>query len=187
MSKSDNEIRSWVERIIDGDKDAFKMLYLKFYGPLCRFAWQLLRSSHLSEELVQDAFLNLWEDRSILNKDKNVKSFLYKNVKNKALNHLKRQGIIDQFNQESIWLNDQFCTQVHDFNEKDKFIDAVKKAIENLPEGVRKIYKLYRKDGLTYQEISEFLEITPKTVESQLAIALKQLRKDLVIYKQLEE
>ncbi|MEX0928976.1 MAG: RNA polymerase sigma-70 factor [Balneolales bacterium] len=178
MSKSDKE-GDWILKIRGGDKEAFKMLYLKYYGQLCRFAWRFLRSPHLSEEVVQDTFLSVWESRATLDVNKQIKSFLYKIVRNKSLNHLKRQTIVDDYNLESIWANDPHDTQKHDFKEKNDFLLAVNKAIENLPKGARQIYILYQDDGLTYKEISEVLEISTKTVESQMTRALKLIRQEI--------
>ncbi|MEX2404177.1 MAG: RNA polymerase sigma-70 factor [Balneolales bacterium] len=182
MIKYHDNIELWIEDIREGDKYAFEKLYLKFYSPLCKFAWRFLRSSHISEELVQDVFLNIWESRASLDPDKNITSFLYKDVRNKVLNHLKHQNIVKEYNPEIEWLNPAAVTQLHDFDGNDVFIKTVKKAIENIPEYARQIYKLNRKDGLTYREISEVLDISPKTVEAQMSKALKSLRRDLFQY-----
>ncbi|MEX0772843.1 MAG: RNA polymerase sigma-70 factor [Balneolales bacterium] len=170
---------AWVKKIKEGDRDAFGKLYLRYYGSLCKFAWRFLNSPQLSEELVQDVFLNIWETRIQLDEDKSIRSYLYAIVRNKALNHIKHRKVIEKFNSDEDWLSNTTSFQMHDFDEQYEFTETVKKAIENLPKGAGQIYKLYRSDGLTYQEIAEVLEISPKTVESQMTRALKILRENL--------
>lgn len=176
------DVKQWIERISEGDRKAFEKLFLKFYDSLCRFAWRFVRSSHISEELVQEVFLEIWELRDSLDPEKNIKSYLYRSVRNKALNHLKHEDLADEYNKKIEWLNPSPVTQLHSLEEQTEFERAAKKAIENLPEGARNIYKLSRKDGLTYREITEVLDISPKTVESQMSRALKILRQSLSGY-----
>lgn len=176
---SSDEIERLTNRIRKGDRDAFSNLFLKLYEPLTKFAWRYLRSKHIAEEVVQDVFMDIWEGRDRLDPQKNVRSYLYQSVKNKALNQLKHKKIAEEHNMKIEWLNSSPEFQEHQLDEGSKFVKAARKSIEELPEGARQIYKLSRKDGLTYKEIAEVLEISPKTVESQMSRALKILRRDL--------
>ncbi|MCW9706492.1 RNA polymerase sigma-70 factor [Fodinibius salsisoli] len=178
-----DDIKLWISKIREGDREAFEKLFLRFYDPLCKFAWRYLRSAHISEELVQDVFLTVWESRESLDPEKSIKSYLYKAVKNKALNHLKHKNLAEDYNQQIDWLNSTSISQIHDFNNEDsKFVKAVQKEIDNLPEKARHVYKLSRKDGLTYQEIADILDISKRTVESQISRSLKILRERLAQY-----
>ncbi|MGD8427688.1 MAG: RNA polymerase sigma-70 factor [Balneolaceae bacterium] len=178
----DQQLQWWIEKIRRGDKDAFEKLFLRFYEPLCNFAWTYVRSSHISEELVQDAFLAVWESRESLDKEKNIKTYLFQVVRNKSLNHLKHQEVAREHNKHIEWLNSAPISQIHDFDEESEFIKAARQAIEDLPERAWQIYTMNRKDGLTYREIAEVLDISPRTVESQMSRALKQLRQSLSKY-----
>lgn len=182
----DEKIKDCIENIRNGDSKAFEKLFLEFYSPLCKFAWRFVRSSHIAEELVQEIFMDVWEDRESLDSSKNIKSFLYQSVRNKALNHIKHKNLAEEYNQEIEWFNRTPITQIHSFAGDSEFIRRTKKEIENLPEGARIIYKLSRKDGLTYREISEVLDISIKTVESQMSRALKILRQNLSNYLSAE-
>ncbi len=177
-----DEINQLIKKIKTGDKDAFERLFLKFYDPLCNFAWRYVHSVHISEELVQDVFLNVWESRERLDPDKNIKSYLYKAVRNKVLNYLKHKDVAEKYNKQIDWLNSVDISQMHDFDEQSEFIEAAQEAIEDLPEGARRIYKLSRKDGLSYQEIADVLDISVRTVESQMSRALEKLRNSLSEY-----
>lgn len=177
-----NGIQLWISKIKGGDGKAFKKLFLQFYDPLCQFSWQYTRSRHISEELVQEVFLNIWKSRETLDPQQNIKSYLYQSVRNKALNHLKHENLEKEYNHTIEWLSPSPATQRHSGEEHSEFVQAAQKAIEDLPDRARQIYKLSRKDGLTYREIATVLDISVKTVESQMSRALKILRKSLSQY-----
>lgn len=178
----DDDIRLLIKKIKTGDKEAFKKLFLEYYDPLSNFAWRYIKSVHIAEELVQEAFLSIWESREMLDSSKNIKSYLYQIVRNKALNHLKHKDVVEKYNTQIDWLNSVSISQMHDFDEQPEFIEAAQEAIESLPDGARRIYKLHRKDGLTYKEIAEVLDISIRTVESQMSRALEKLRNNLSEY-----
>ncbi|SHF84671.1 RNA polymerase sigma-70 factor, ECF subfamily [Fodinibius roseus] len=175
-------VKLWVKKIKGGDRKAFEKLFLRFYEPLCQFSWQFTRSRHVSEELVQEVFLAVWKSRETLDSKKDVRSYLYQSVRNKALNHIKHQELAEEYNSKIEWLSPTPVTQTHHYGEQSEFEKAAKKAIENLPDRARQVYKLSRKDGLTYREISDVLDISVKTVESQMSRALKKLRNSLSQY-----
>lgn len=179
MSK---DIRLWIEEINNGNRKAFEKLFLHFYEPLCQFVWRFTQSAHVAEELVQEVFLNTWQTRGTLDPEQNIKSYLYQAVRNKAINHIKHQELAEEYNQKIKWLKQKPVTQEHNYDEESEFVQAAQKAIEELPDRARQIYKLSRKDGLTYREIADVLDISPKTVESQMSRALKTLRKSLSEY-----
>lgn len=176
------DIRLWIEEINNGNKKAFESLFLHFYEPLCQFIWRFTHSQHVSEELVQEVFLNIWQSKDTLDPEQNIKSYLYQAARNKAINHIKHQELAEEYNKKIAWLKQKPVTQEHNYDEESEFVQAAQKAIEALPDRARQIYKLSRKDGLTYKEISDVLDISPKTVESQMSRALKILRKSLSEY-----
>lgn len=177
-----NGVKSWIKKVKEGDQKAFKKLFLRFYDPLCQFSWQFTRSRHISEELVQEVFLAVWKSKETLDPQKDIKSFLYQSVRNKALNHIKHERLAEEYNSKIDWLSPTPVTQRHNHGEESKFVQAAQEAIESLPDRARQIYMLSRKDGLTYKEISTVLDISVKTVESQMSRALKILRESLSQY-----
>jgi len=177
-------IKLWIREIKRGDRKAFKKLFLRFYNPLCQFCWQYTHSRHISEELVQEVFLVIWESRESLDPGQNIKSYLYQSVRNKALNHIKHKNLAEEYNREIEWLTPTPVTQQHHYEEHSEFVEAARQAIEDLPDRARQIYTLSRKDGLTYREIAIVLDVSVKTVESQMSRALKILRKSLSEYVQ---
>lgn len=177
-----NGVKLWIRKIKKGDQKAFKKLFLRFYDPLCQFSWQFTHSQHISEELVQEVFLAVWKSRETLDPQKDIKSYLYQSVKNEALNYLKHENLAAEYNKQIDWLSPSPATQRHNYEQQSEFVQAAKTAIENLPDRARQIYMLSRRDGLTYREIAAVLDISVKTVESQMSRALKILRNSLSEY-----
>lgn len=169
----------WVANIRAGDERAFEILFRKFYAPLTRFAWRYVNSKAVAEELVQESFTNIWERRNEWYITGSLRSYLYKTVKNQCINHLHREKIIRRFDTE--WVHEQQTLAV-DYSEEPrdrKIREAISKAVEELPGRSKMIYKLYRHDGLTYTEIADVMDISVRTVESQMSRTLQILRKKL--------
>ena len=171
-----------VEKIKFSDRNAYKELFLKFYEPLCQFTWTYTRSRHISEELVQDVFLTVWELRENLNPEQNIRSYLYQSVRNSALNHIKHKRLAEEYNRDIEWLEPLPAVQHHSYEGNSNLEQNVKQAINDLPDGARRIYSLSRNEGLTYREIATVLDISIKTVESQMSRALRKMRNALSEY-----
>lgn len=132
-----------------------------------------------SKEIVQDAFVTLWEKKDMIQEDKSVKSYLFVAVKNKCLNQLRGEkkflsNLIELENLEGLSIN-SFTDSV-ETKEIRKAIDA---AIESLPEKCKEIFLLSRNEQLKYHEIAERLGLSVKTVETQMSRALAVLREHL--------
>src|SRR5699024_10932098 len=135
-----------IEKIKSGDRNAYKKLFLKFYEPLCQFTWSYTRSRHISEELVQDVFLMVWESRETLDSQHNIRSYLYQSVRNSALNHIKHKKLAQEYNNNIEWLQPIPAVQHHNYDSNATFKREVKQAIDDLPDGARRIYTLSRKE-----------------------------------------
>lgn len=168
----------WVERIAEGDEKAFESMVLSYGPKLARFIWQFVRSTDVAEELVQQLFCNIWENRKNWKPEKSVKPYLYAAARNQAIGYLRHRRL------ETIWEGDEemadtIQTSPYDELHVADFSKTVQQAIEDLPDRCRIIFRLHREDGLTYAEIAGFLGISIKTVETQMGRALKVLRSRL--------
>lgn len=169
----------WTEAVRRGNKQAFEELFKEYYFLLTRFAWRSVKSKAIAEELVQDVFAQIWEERTTWAPSGSVKAWLYKAVKHRSLDHLKHQKVRQQYDPQ--WM-DQYSNPIIEFEDdyREKQIrEALQRAIEELPPRSRMTYKLHRLDGLTYQEIAQVMDISVKTVESQMTRTLKMLRNRL--------
>lgn len=170
----------WVENIREGDHQAFEKLFKCYYLPLTRFSWRYVESKAIAEELVQEIFSEIWEDREELSIVESVRSYLYKAVKHRSLNYLKHQKM--EFKYDSRWIEEKEKMTTIDLKDQERIEqikEAIQKAIEELPPRSKMTYKLHRYDGLTYREIAEVMDISVKTVESQMTRTLKILRERL--------
>jgi RNA polymerase sigma-70 factor (ECF subfamily) len=165
-------------KLKNGDERAFQTLFRKYYSALCRFAHQFLKDGEQAEEAVQDTFVKIWEKRESLNIDSSVKHYFFRSVRNHCLNQIQHQKIKKQYAdwvQESAQreiATDQFFLEVD-------LLQRIEKSIDSLPPKRKEIFRLSREQGMKYKEIADTLDISIKTVEAQMGLALKHLREDL--------
>ena len=164
------------------DQQAYQELFYLYYKPLLRFANAFVRSHELSEEIVSDVFIRIWERRAQLSEITNLKVYLYVSVRNMSLKYLLKKQ-----KQASIGLDDlqvELESQHHDPEQlllTAELMNRVARAIDDLPPRCKMVYKLIKEDGLRYREVSEILDISIKTIDNQLAIALKKIGKAINI------
>ncbi|MFO7656580.1 MAG: RNA polymerase sigma-70 factor [Bacteroidales bacterium] len=161
--------------IKQGNKPAFDTLFNKYYVRLCRFAMSFTRTKDLAEETVQDTFIKIWCQRADLDITTSVVSYLFTAVKNHAFNEVKKAGIRRNHEAAYAGKTESEAQKSPAINESN-FRVAVGKAMMQLPQKCREIFQLCKNDGLTYDEIAEYLNISAKTVENQMGIAFKKLR-----------
>ncbi len=168
------------QNIQQGDTTAFEKLFKMYYSYLCNFATKIIEDDVAAEEIVQDFFVRFWERRADISIETSFKNYLFRSVKNLCLNHIKHNNIKLQHAQTVI-----AESEASDFN--DHFVEVdlaadIAKSIEELPEKRREIFRLSREEGLKYREIAEKLNISIKTVEAQMSLAIKHLRDKLKKY-----
>jgi RNA polymerase sigma-70 factor (family 1) len=174
---SPNEIKELQYKIsADSDQHAYAQLYLAYMPYLLRFARSIIKNNELAEEVVSDVFIKVWQNRAELGKIDNLKLYLYVSTKNTALNYLSRHFRKDVISLEEMSLNISMGT----YNPEQLLItsEAVKKInleIQKLPPRCRLIFKLVKEDRLRYNEIGRLLNISVKTIDNQMAIALKKI------------
>lgn len=181
-----------IRRIQSGDKQAFEEFYRLYFEKLCRFINQYIRNPAVCEELIQDLFVKIWLHKDQLDSKGKVRSYLYKSARNRALDYLKHQEVkqkylnqrkIEKERERAFELSDPEKNSFHLYgrcSDSDKWIHLIQEAIDQLPERRRMIFTLSRDEGLTYNEIAEVLDISVKTVETQIGRSLKTLRKLLL-------
>ena len=148
----------------------FSELYLTYYSKLVRFAKEFVIQEEDAENITQDVFIILWENRDFIEHIDNMNAYLFRLVRNKCLDYLKHK-VFEQRYVESV----QTSYEVDVVEDNDTEI-LIRAAINSLPKRCRDIFLLSRVEGLKYKEISEQLGISVNTVECQMGIALKKLR-----------
>lgn len=180
------EERKWIGDIKAGKKDVFKEMFEAYYHPLVRFAYRYVWSEMIAEGIVQDVFLWIWENREGWKVEGKLKTYLFRAVKYKAVDYWRHERMKDE-HLDRLYELQEFKTDpvIPDDLNGDELIKIVQDLIEQLPERPRMIYKLNRLEGLTYKEIADVLEISPKTVETHMSRALDYLRGKLTKYLSL--
>lgn len=171
-----------VLEIQNGNPRAFKCLMKMYFQELAGFANSFVKSPHVAKDIVQDVFANIWERRQSWNPTQSLNMYLYKATKNEALKSLRDQKTEDKYLEAYKDEQDKREVLLQEPDESEDFKQAAHQAIEELPDRARKAYKLHRRDGLTYKEIAQVMEISHKTVESQISRALRILRDRLSSY-----
>ncbi|MCX6247579.1 MAG: RNA polymerase sigma-70 factor [Bacteroidetes bacterium] len=161
------------------DKATFESLFRSEFKGLCFFALQYTKDNDTAREITQEAFISLWEKRESIDLTKPVKSYLSTIVRNKCLNYLRDNK---KFNKEILDIEGLLAETPYD--QPDRMVEAeirmrIGSAIEELPVKCREIFVLNRHENLKYQEIADRLEISVKTVETQMSKALQHMRNRL--------
>lgn len=170
-------IQELIRRIhVDEDESAFNELYKQHVLKLYQFANSFLDDAEASEEIVNDALLKLWTGRKNLGQIRNVQVYLYQSIKNACLNHLR--SITSKRN------NEQKLTAAYYFHLSvdpsqllisKELSNKVLKAVNELPDRCKLIFKMVKEDGFSCKEVADILGLSNKTVFAQLSIALKKL------------
>ena len=165
-----------------GNKQLFDKLFTDYYVNLCRFAYTYVRDHDISEEIVQEVFIALWEQRDTFSINTSIRSFLYTSVKNRSLNHIRNSKTRICHEDEFAKEQDSMVTHIINFCEQEELSHLIDTAIGELPDQCRTIFEMSRNQNLTHREIAQQLNISQKTVENQMGIALKKLRTKLSPY-----
>lgn len=165
-------------KIKRSDSKAFKAAFELFQLKLFSFLHYKLGDTAVAEDIVQEVFIKLWENRHQLKEELSLKSYLFTIANNLALNHIRHNKIVLKFQQEQK-IEYQTNDSVHSEFEKNELYESLLKAVAELPEKSRVVFMLSRFDDLSYKEIAGNLDISIKTVESHMGKALKLLRKSL--------
>ncbi|MDG5800981.1 RNA polymerase sigma-70 factor [Marinilabiliaceae bacterium ANBcel2] len=181
-----------LQGVISGKKRAFEDIYNKYFDLLFYLAVGYVNDYTRAEDLVHDAFIKLWERRKDLYSDSNVKNLLYTITKHNCLNHLRQQEIIakncrDYLIPELKYRQEALDNFANSFEDVESLLVIVERAIDNLPEDIRMVFKMNRFENLTYREIASKLDVSPKTVEARISKALKLLRVELKDYLPLAQ
>src|SRR5687768_6807952 len=155
---------------------AYKELYVLLFDGLQRFSYSLVKSKEISEELVSDVFIKIWQIKDQLHQIDNLKVYLYSVTKNFSLNYITKNSRspvvhLDEINVETVV---EFKSP-EDLYISAEAINTVKQAINELPSQCRIIFLLVREDGLKYKEVATILNISIFTVRNQIAIATKKI------------
>jgi RNA polymerase sigma-70 factor (ECF subfamily) len=172
-----------LQRIRNGDENAFADLFRRYYAPLVRFAEGMLRGTGMAEDIVQDVLLELWRRRESFNADDSCKAYLFRSVRNRALNAIRHDGNVRRL--EPVVRDEAVALEAPpaDVSVGAAELDvAIREAVSSLREPIRECFLLSRRDKLTYSQIADVMGVSVKTIEARMGAALKELRAKLAAW-----
>lgn len=165
------------KRLAESDRKAFQELFEEVNVTLIRFCWRYTKDEDASRDIVQDVFVKVWEKRATLDPDKSLLALMYTMVRNKALNLSRDSHYSDGIDADDVATgNDPAPDEQVDF---DMLEEHVRQWIDSLPPRRRQAFKLSRFEGLTHAEIATVMNLTPRTVNTHVMLALRDLRTKL--------
>ncbi len=180
--------KSYTRHLLDSisrleDEKAFESLFKLFYDRLLVFSLNYVHSKELAEEVISDVFMKIWSNRHHLHSIDNIETYLYIATKNQSLNYahqlsvykispLKEANLQDLINPFDPEKELELCELQFDLN----------LAIESLPAQCKMVFKLIKEDGFKYKEVAQILNLSVRTVETQLVRAIKKLDAALIYH-----
>lgn len=164
-----------IDALKSGDSKAYTFLMETYHHKLCVYAIALVNDQDIAEDIVQNVFIKTWRKREKLKTNFSIKGFLYKSVYNEFIDHYRKQKFVFQLEKKYL---DALTTIVEeeDDHSLERIIKLVKKEIQNLPPKCKEVFLLSKEDGLTNVEISEYKNISIKSVEAHISKAFTILR-----------
>ncbi len=169
-----------VAKLNRGDSNAFSEIFSAYYQDLVLFAFSFTKEMASAEEIIQETFIKLWEDRETLDVKRSLKSILLKSVQNRCIDWYRHKKIMNNYC-DYVLVNKLLIE-----NNTDNYLlcselnGLIRSALKKMPEKYREAYEMNRNDGLKYQEIAESLSVSVRTVEDRISRALEFLRKELI-------
>lgn len=166
-----------IEQLNASSMEAFSALYDKYAGMVFNFTLSILKDDCISEDITQSCFALMWSRRASISPDGNLPAWLYVVARNAVFKEVRRQVTASKYldylsNRDEAEMQESELTN----GDTSVILAEAEAAIDALPESRRKIYKMRFIDGLSVHEISERLDISPKTVETQIARAKNAIR-----------
>jgi RNA polymerase sigma-70 factor (family 1) len=171
-----SETKKLVRQLRKGNVSAFNLIFKNYNQKVFNFCLQLLKKKQDAEEVTQEVFIALWQNRERMELNTSLTTYIYRIARNQIYNIYRKsfyiQAYIEYLNasdkKPDLFTEDQVL-----YNELNKFLNET---IEDLPPKRKEVFKLSRFEGLTYKEIADRMKISENTVDVQIRKALGFLR-----------
>lgn len=164
-----------IESLKNGQEEAFAYLMDTYHKKLCVYAGNLTKDLYTRQDIVQNVFLRVWEQRHKLKPDYSISNFLYRAVYNEFIDQYRKNKLLTALEEEHL---KQLNTIVQEeATEISRLIELVNKEIQNLPPKCKAVFTMGKFEGLTYNEIAEYQNISVRTVEMHMSKAFDVIRK----------
>lgn len=172
------------------EETRFEDIYLSYFSKMKYFAKEYVISEEDAENIVQDVFVELWENKKMLNMHMNLIAYLFTTIKNKCLNHLRHKLVVQETAsklQEEYTISLRMNLDSLEAFDNNLFSDQdiekiISRALDTLSEKCRTIFIMSKIEGKKQKEIAQELNISINTIDTQMGIAYKKLRIELKDY-----
>jgi RNA polymerase sigma-70 factor (family 1) len=162
------------------DETAYRQLFYLFYKPLLHFTGSFVSFREVAEEIVSDVFIKIWQNRKHVDEIRNLKIYLYVSAKNNTLRYLHSQQKLSPIGLDELDVELQNNSQdPEEMMITAEMMTKLERAIDSLPPRCKIVYKMVREDRLRYKEIAQILDISIKTIDNHLAIALRKIAESI--------
>jgi RNA polymerase sigma-70 factor (family 1) len=169
-----------IEGIRSGDESAFRQLFDLYYIKLVMFARKYLQDIDVARDQVQDLFVHLYESKESFPVKTSLKSYLYSSVRNRCLNHLSHNRVKEKYQHTFKDTSNGFDQEIEENIDASELESRIFMIVSKLPDQCRNIYLLSRVEGKLNSEIAAELNLSVRTVETQISKAIKALRNNLL-------
>jgi len=176
--RDDPVARDLAERIRAGDREAFRTFFDRHHRRLFGYVCSRGVPDDAAADLVQNAFVYVWTNREQIDPDRSLRAYLFRIGYTRALNYFRDTASVDGTAQLDLRPDPSAPSPETDAQVR-LLRETVDRAIEQLPERRRAAFRLCFIEGLTYREAAEALDVTRKTIENHIALALRDLRETL--------
>lgn len=154
----------------------FEEVFKTYFGPLCNYVNSYLKDWEGSREIVQGTFMKIWENKENIAINTSAKSYLYSAVRNRMIDSIRSNQKLKEY-KNTVNVDEV----VEDIDQMNSFVirEEILKSMDKLKPKMRKIFSLSKIEGLTYNEIAAYLNISKRAVEDNVAKALRILKEDL--------
>jgi len=183
------QIKTLLLRISAGDEEAFKQLFNHYYPKLIQLALAFVPGIVAAQEVVSDLFYKILKNPIILKNVNDFDNYIFLAVKNQSYTYLKKNKnrlIFDSIDQKEDYIISNFKNPENSLI-SDELFQLVKKVVQKLPPKRKAVYQLIKEEGKKYKEVADILGISVKTVELQMSLALKVLRKSVREYQESKD
>lgn len=176
----EKDIHNQIKRWLQDEEAAFEQVFYYYYPRLYRYAFRYIKNEFWAEELSMEVLARVWEKKSLITKAETFENYLFTAARNHLINHWQRKidGLLslETLSTELAGIEDNATSSAYDPVLSKELEAMYNNSLSGLPPQRRQVFLLHRNEHLSYKEIAQRLNISPKTVENHIGAALKQLR-----------
>lgn len=162
-----------VTSLRSGHMKSYEVLFERYYDRVKRFAWSLIKNEWVAEEIAQNVFMKLWVNRSTLQSDLSLSSYLFSITKNEVIDYVRQRRCFAQYCTRQNFVQQYDIQEQFDVTELQQRVAYL---LEKMPSQRRKVFTMSRLDNVSNEDIARQLGISKRTVETHISAAIKQMR-----------